>query len=267
MRVLKVALGLSVLSMFSIVGIANASDQIAHSEHAERYSGFYLDLSAIAGQQNYAETTNWLHQQIELIGNVGLSQRVLQFFHTIPIVVDEAACLEANSTDNKPPTLAAACYGPSAPVRLGNNASNGTYFDKNKSEWINADPIALAEDTHLGVVAARPLKMAPNSPVLLHEMLHAYHSKVLPHGASNQAIKFYYDKAKTVFPADAYLMTNEREYFAVTASVFLYGNDHQEPFTRSKLKEKQPEYFKFLVWLFGFDPDSRPTPSPVASAN
>jgi hypothetical protein len=48
-------------------------------------------------------------------------------------------------------------------------------------------------------------------------------------------------------------LTNEREFFALTASVFLYGKDGQ--LTRSDLKEKQPDYFKYLVGLFGFDPD------------
>jgi hypothetical protein len=48
----------------------------------------------------------------------------------------------------------------------------------------------------------------------------------------------------------------------VTASIFLYGKDAvHEPFTRSKLKEKQPDYFKYLVGLFGFDPDGAPVAS------
>jgi hypothetical protein len=53
----------------------------------------------------------------------------------------------------------------------------------------------------------------------------------------------------------------------VTASVFLYGKDGKEPFARANLKQKQPDYFKYLVWLFGFDPDRGPNASPVASAD
>jgi hypothetical protein len=32
-------------------------------------------------------------------------------------------------------------------------------------------------------------------------------------------------------------------------------------FTRSKLREKQPHYFKYLIGLFGFDPDGAPVAS------
>jgi hypothetical protein len=53
----------------------------------------------------------------------------------------------------------------------------------------------------------------------------------------------------------------------VTASIFLAGNDAvHEPYTRAKLKEKQPDYFKYLVGLFGFDPDTSNL-TPAASAN
>ena len=53
----------------------------------------------------------------------------------------------------------------------------------------------------------------------------------------------------------------------MTASIFLAGNDAvHEPYTRAKLKEKRPDYFKYLVGLFGFDPDTSNL-TPVASAN
>jgi len=38
-----------------------------------------------------------------------------------------------------------------------------------------------------------------------------------------------------------------------------------DPKTRVELKEKMPDYYKFLVELFGFDPDA-PAGTPVASA-
>ena len=46
-------------------------------------------------------------------------------------------------------------------------------------------------------------------------------------------------KGKGLFEKDAYLMKNHKEYFAVTASIFLSGKDStHEPHTRAKLKEK-----------------------------
>jgi hypothetical protein len=66
---------------------------------------------------------------------------------------------------------------------------------------------------------------------------------------------------------DAYVLKNNREFFAVTASILLVGNDAtHEPNTRAQLKEKQPDYYKYLVGVFGFDPEA-PAVSPVASAN
>jgi hypothetical protein len=69
---------------------------------------------------------------------------------------------------------------------------------------------------------------------------------------------------------------NHKEFFAVTASIFLSGKDStHEPNTRAALKEKMPDYYKYLVGLFGFDPDPSlpdkpadpaPAATPVASA-
>jgi hypothetical protein len=121
-------------------------------------------------------------------------------------------------------------------------------------------------------VLVRPMTLDASSlqkPIVLHELLHAFHNKMMPKGFNNTALLHHYNFAKggNLYPDDAYLMTNEREFFAVTASVFLYGKDDKEPFTRAKLKEKQPDYFNYLVWLFGFNPDHAPSTTPVASAD
>jgi len=93
-------------------------------------------------------------------------------------------------------------------------------------------------------------------PVMLHELLHAFHARLMPNGFENRGIKQFYNQAlaKQVYDKDAYALKNHREFFAVTASIFLAGNDAvHEPKTRAMLKEKQPDYFKYLVGLFGFD--------------
>ncbi len=142
--------------------------------------------------------------------------------------------------------------------------------DLKKGRWTNSDPLALGEDTNLGVIMVRPIMLTSSSkdakrPVLLHELLHAYHSLVLQQGFKNAGIEMHYRLAKggNLYPADTYLMANAREFFAVTASVFLYGNDG--PFSRANLREKQPDYYKYLVFLFGFDPDPTPAAIPLAS--
>jgi Mlc titration factor MtfA (ptsG expression regulator) len=87
-------------------------------------------------------------------------------------------------------------------------------------------------------------------------------------GLGNLGIKAMYAQAasKNAFPKDDYAMTNPQEFFAVTASVFLAGKGTlSEPRTRAQLKEKLPKYYKFLVELFGFDPE--PSSTPVAETS
>ena len=106
-------------------------------------------------------------------------------------------------------------------------------------------------------------------PVMLHEFLHVYHARLMPQGFDNRGINAYYGEAKSknLYGKDAYVIKNNREFFAVTASIFLVGNDAtHEPNTRAQLKEKQPDYYKYLVGVFGFDPEV-PAVSPLASAN
>jgi hypothetical protein len=164
----------------------------------------------------------------------------------------------------------AACYGPFAPLRP-QHIRGATYWDNDKGRWINQDTISFAEDTKLGLVMVRPSTLYASSPekerpVLLHELLHAYHAHMLPNGFNNAVVLSQYKVGKGIYPSDSYLMANEREFFAVTASVFLYGKETVEPFTRAKIREKQPEYYNYLVWMFGFDPDQKAGVAPLASA-
>ncbi len=67
---------------------------------------------------------------------------------------------------------------------------------------------------------------APQKPVVLHEMLHACHWWVLPDGFKNAEVEQLYTRARDggFYPPDAYLLKNVQEFFAVTASLYLWGN-------------------------------------------
>jgi hypothetical protein len=272
MRALVLASVLSALTLIPSSGHAGSLQVAAVSDlppvagigsSRETYRGYVFDLSETAGHQNAAEMAGALRHQLDIVESVGLSQRVLTFFRTVPIVADEMACLNAK----EPKARALACYG--LPAGLRPAADEFTVWDSDKGQYANVSAVDLAHDTGRGVVMIRPLPIDPLRPVMLHEMLHAYHYEMLPNGFKNKAIAAHYQDAKSgqLYPADAYLMTNEPEFFAVTASVFLYGKDSQEPFTRANIKQKQPEYYRYLVWLFGFDPDRPPGAKPVASAD
>jgi hypothetical protein len=94
---------------------------------------------------------------------------------------------------------------------------------------------------------------APEKPVLLHELLHAYHFRVLPGALQNPDLVRFYGIAKQneLYPPDSYVLKNVQEYFAVTGSLYLWGNVDRPPNNRATLHEKQPVYYQWLGDLFG----------------
>jgi hypothetical protein len=93
----------------------------------------------------------------------------------------------------------------------------------------------------------------PQKPILLHELLHAYHFRVMPDRYRNAEIQTFFQRAQgtDAYPKDAYLLKNVQEFFAVTASLYLWGNVDRPPHTRDKLKAAQPVYYAWLGQLFG----------------
>ena len=256
----------SVVLMLSFAsGFAVAAPRVIQVEPAataappgfETYRGYIYDLSENVDRKDKAAIVDLLKKQLDVVESVGLSPKVLQFFHTVPIVASEMGCTEVGA--------AVACYG-SPPDTSARNRSF-TVWDSKTMSWSNPNFIDLAADAGTGVIKLRPnmLKYAED-PVILHELLHAYHAKLMAGGLNNLGIKAWYAKAasKNVFPKEEYAMMNPQEFFAVTASIFLAGKESiHEPHTRARLKEKLPKYYKYLVELFGFDPDPSPA-TPVA---
>jgi hypothetical protein len=244
-----------------VIHLEPASEAPAPAQPAsyEHYRGYTFDLSENADRNDVAATAENLRRQLDTVESVGLSPRVLRFFHSVPIIASEMACLEESA--------AAACYGMSMPERESRAGRDVTSWDHDRGQWTNSDPVDLAVDSGIGIIMLRPNMMRyAEDPVMLHELLHAYHAKLMPNGFDNKGVKDFYGKAKDIFGKDAYVAKNNREFFAVTASIFLVGKDSaHEPNTRAKLKEKMPDYYKYLVGVFGFDPDA-PAAKPLASA-
>jgi hypothetical protein len=98
----------------------------------------------------------------------------------------------------------------------------------------------------------------PDKPIILHELLHAFHDRRL--GFDNADIERFYEQARHSgnWPSDTYFLTNVREFFAVTSSIYLYGNIPRPPFSREKLLQTQPDYYHWLAELFD-DGKERPT--------
>jgi hypothetical protein len=229
----------------------------------ETYRGYVFDLSENSDRKDSAAIADAFRHQLDVVESVGLSPKVLRFFHTVPIVASEMTCLDEGA--------GIACYGPVSPDRNRRESSSFTTWDEGKLRWSNPNFVDLAADAGTGVIMVRPVMLKhAEDPVLLHELLHAYHAKLMPQGFDNLGIKAYYADAmsKKAFGNDEYAMKNHKEFFAVTASIFLAGKESMhEPKTRAQLKEKLPKYYKYLVELFGFDPDPEPAKAtPVAES-
>lgn len=97
-------------------------------------------------------------------------------------------------------------------------------------------------------------------PILLHELMHAYHRRQLRDGFGNPSILAMYEQARTGgrFPADSYMLSSVPEYFAMMSSVFLHGSAARDPFARDSIRLKQPDMYAWLVREFG--PRPRGTP-------
>ena len=102
-------------------------------------------------------------------------------------------------------------------------------------------------------IIVRPRLFNPANAILLHEFLHAYHHQRLPSGMANPELRDLYAQAKArqIYPANADVMENEQEYFALSGSVFLHGRAARDPFTRENVKAKHPELYDWLEREFG----------------
>ena len=107
-----------------------------------------------------------------------------------------------------------------------------------------------------GAIALSPDQLDSHNPTLLHEFMHAVHDKRLPDSFANKEIAAFYTDAfynkRYEGTNGAYFLLNAHEFFAVTATVFLYGKlPRNRPYARSEIRTAQPDYYKFLAKLFG----------------
>ncbi len=95
------------------------------------------------------------------------SPRVINFFHTVPIVASEMDCLDQGA--------GAACYGPLAPTRRNRAYPRRHHLGSRPSkQWTNPDLLELAANSGRGVIMLRPnLTQYADDPVLLREFVHS----------------------------------------------------------------------------------------------
>jgi hypothetical protein len=91
----------------------------------------------------------------------------------------------------------------------------------------------------------------PKKPILLHELLRAFQDQKLK-AEENEVIANAYkeSRASGTWPASAPMLKSPQDFFAATATVYLFGDIDTEPFTRGRMHEAQPEYWKWLGGVF-----------------
>ena len=103
----------------------------------------------------------------------------------------------------------------------------------------------------LGEVDTGLLPLDDDKPVLLHEMMHAYDAKYWHH--NNPDVNAAYQAALTqsLYAPKSHFMQNQGEFFAISATVYLYGPVAQPPHNCEVLALRQPQYVEFMERLFG----------------
>ena len=119
---------------------------------------------------------------------------------------------------------------------------------------IKGNPGVFRVDHGAGAVFVRPEPFPANKPILLHELLHAYHFNVL--GLRSQPILDGFAAASKdgVYPAGfhrAHFLENAKEYFAVTGTIYLVGEIQQPPFNCAVLAKNDASYLAFMAATFG----------------
>ena len=180
---------------------------------SETYRGFTIDESAVRRQADLAAIIAATKEQIDIVHAVGLPPDILAFVESVKFELVPTGTFKA----------------PTPGIYTGRRNQN--------------------------VQVSEAIVTTGHKPVLLHELMHAYHDQRIEHGFGNPAILGFYRQAQAMpaYAAKSHMMSNEMEYFACTATAYLFGVTAQEPFNRGKVRQHQPDYYDYLRKLFGPD--------------
>jgi hypothetical protein len=119
---------------------------------------------------------------------------------------------------------------------------------------LRGNPGIFAVRGGTGAVYVQPIVFPANKPILLHELLHAYHFGTLGLGRPEIVQTYQRTRDSNLFPAQfkaSHFLENGKEFFAVTGTLYLFGDIQQPPFTCNALAKLDPDYLAFLAAQFG----------------
>jgi hypothetical protein len=199
-----------ILSLALLLAASMSYGNQQPQEHLIESHGFKIDARRATDQQ-LKKIMPSLRKQLDIIESVGLPKGVVEFFRTVPIVLNP-------DTDPN---------------------SNAAYEQRGGNGVVNISPVAV---------------LPGNRPIVLHELLHAFHFQVLK--PADPAIARAYNEAleKRVYPAEysqAHFLANRTEFFAVIGSLFLFGPIQQPPYNCTTTRKAQLEFIAYLNEVLG----------------
>lgn len=110
---------------------------------------------------------------------------------------------------------------------------------------------APAHYDHVKGIDFRVDALDPKKPVLLQQLLRAFQEQKFK-APDNTIIADAYNAARGsgVWSANAPMLNSTQDFFVATATVYLFGDIDTEPFSRGRMHEAQPEYWKWLGGMF-----------------
>jgi hypothetical protein len=178
---------------------------------AQNYRGFTIDDSGVRSLPNLEAVLAATKEQIDIVHAVGLPPDILTFVESVKFEL--------------------------VPAGTFRSPTPGLYTGRGGGS----------------VKVSAAIVRTGHKPVLLHELMHAYHDQRMEQGFRNPAILGFFKRAETLpaYAAQSHMMSNEKEFFACAATTYLFGVTAQEPFRREKVRETQPDFYDYLIRLFG----------------
>jgi hypothetical protein len=101
-----------------------------------------------------------------------------------------------------------------------------------------------------GVVEVHARQLDARKPTLLRALLCAEYGR-LDRGQAADVARFRQAiLARRAWPKSAEMLQDDRDFFADTATAYLYGAITREPYNRANLKKTQSDYYDWLARLF-----------------
>lgn len=182
------------------------------------FRGFQMDMTRLTAQQKQKLTPSYL-EQIRIIEAANLPTEMLDFFKSVPIIIDPSFVR----------TTTSAVYR-----RTKDDPKGAVVVDLNPID--PARPVLLHEMLHAYDANFWNFK---NHVVL---------------GAYNRAVseRLYSEKVEK-----SHFLENTREFFAIAGTIYLVGAIKQEPYDCKVIAAKQPVFVQFLERTFGPKPHCR----------